>query len=183
MILSSLAPTIGRGEIPRTIGYQGRLLRADGTAATGTATVGFAMCAAETGGTPLWQESQTLGLSDGYYSTFPGLVAPPSDGVFEAERRIEVRVGSETLSPRCLRGQRQHGQVVLDGLQRVGELHERQRDGVVEHGHGKLVHGRLRDSAAQLRRQRLGSHIVYGGSTSDSGCSSGGGCHAQVWIR
>jgi len=63
--------------------------------------VTFSLFAAETGGSPLWTESQTLGLSDGYYSTFLGLVAAPPEGTFDgAARWLEVRVGSETLTPR-----------------------------------------------------------------------------------
>jgi len=85
----------------RLLGYQGRLLRADGTAATGTAGVTFAVFDAASGGTPLWSETQTLGLSDGFYSTFLGLVALPGDGVFDGGVRwLELRVGSETLLPR-----------------------------------------------------------------------------------
>jgi len=88
-------------DVPRLLGYQGRLLRADGTAATGTASVTFAVCDAPTGGSVLWQESQTLGLSDGYYATFLGLVSAPPDGLFDgAGRWLELRVGSEALSPR-----------------------------------------------------------------------------------
>jgi len=90
-----------RAEVPPLLGYQGRLLRADGTAATGTAGVTFLVFAAENGGNPLWQESQTLGLSDGFYSTYLGLVAPTPDSLFDGgERWLEVRIGSETLSPR-----------------------------------------------------------------------------------
>jgi len=82
------------------LGYQGRLLRADGTAATGAATLAFTVFGAETGGSPLWTEAQTLGLSDGYYSTFLGLVNPPG-AIFDAGPRwVEIKVGSETLSPR-----------------------------------------------------------------------------------
>jgi len=86
---------------PRAVGYQGRLLRADGTAATGTATVAFGVWDTASGGSQLWTESQTLGLSDGYYSTFLGLVLPPPDGLFDGSARwLEIRVGSETLVPR-----------------------------------------------------------------------------------
>jgi len=93
------APTAA--QVPQLLGYQGRLLRADGTAATGTASVTFAVFGAESGGTALWQETQTLGLSDGYYSTFLGLVSQPSDSIFDAGGRwMELRVGGETLSPR-----------------------------------------------------------------------------------
>jgi len=90
-----------QAQVPNLLGFQGRLLRADGTAATGTAGVTFAVFDAPSGGSQLWSETQTLGLSDGYYSTFLGLVAPPADGVFDGGTRwLEIRVGAETLQPR-----------------------------------------------------------------------------------
>jgi len=83
------------------LGYQGRLLRADGTAASGTASVAFGVFASETGGSALWQETQTLGLSEGYYATFLGLVSPVPESAFDGQARwLEVRVGGETLLPR-----------------------------------------------------------------------------------
>jgi len=101
VLAAVLASVPVRAEVPALLGYQGRLLRADGTAATGTATVTFSLFAADTGGSSLWTESQTLGLSDGYYSTFLGLVTAPPEGTFDgAARWLEVRVGSETLVPR-----------------------------------------------------------------------------------
>jgi len=88
-------------QVQRLLGYQGRLLRSDGTAATGTASATFGIYGGETGGTPLWSETQTLGLSDGYYSTFLGLVVTAPDGLFDGGARwLEIRVGSETLVPR-----------------------------------------------------------------------------------
>jgi len=98
LLLSALPAA---AQVPRLLGYQGRLLRSDGTAATGTATLGFAIFDAATGGSALWNETQTLGLSDGYYSTLLGLVSTPADSVFDAGPRwVQVSVGSETLSPR-----------------------------------------------------------------------------------
>jgi len=100
-LAAALAAVPAAAQAPSLLGYQGRLLRSDGTAATGTATVAFGVFSAETGGTALWSETQTLGLSDGYYSTFLGLAGTPPDGLFDGGARwLEVRVGSETLSPR-----------------------------------------------------------------------------------
>jgi len=99
-VLALPSPAV-RAEVPRLVGYQGRLLRSDGTAATGTAAVAFGLYASQTGGSPLWSETQTLGLSDGYYATFLGLVTPTPDDAFDAGAKwLEIRVGSETLSPR-----------------------------------------------------------------------------------
>jgi len=101
LVLAAGAEAPAAAQVPALLGYQGRLLRADGTAATGTATVGFAVFDADSGGSQLWTETQTLGLSDGYYSTFLGLASAPAAGVFDGGARwIEVKVGSETLSPR-----------------------------------------------------------------------------------
>jgi len=101
VLLLGLAPLSESAAVPRPVGYQGRLLRSDGTAATGTTSVTFSLFSAENGGAPLWSETQTLGLSDGYYATFLGLVAPQPDGLFDGTGRwLEVRVGAETLSPR-----------------------------------------------------------------------------------
>jgi len=95
----------GGGGVPRLVGLHGRLLRADGTAATGTASAAYSIYDAETGGSALWQESQTLGLSDGYYSTFLGLVTVPPDALFDGGARwLEVRFESETLTPRIRLG-------------------------------------------------------------------------------
>jgi len=108
------------------VGYQGRLLRADGTAATGTATVAFFVYSVESGGTPLWTESQTLGLSDGYYATLLGLVSPLQEGVFDGGARwLEMRVGGETLAPRQQIGAVPHAvasQSVRGGLADVASL-------------------------------------------------------------
>jgi len=99
--IAILAAAPALAQVPHVLGFQGRLLRADGTAQSGTATVTFGVYPAETGGSALWTESQTLGLSEGYYSTFLGLVASPPEGLFDGPARwLEIRVGAETLSPR-----------------------------------------------------------------------------------
>jgi len=96
-----LAAAPAAAQVPHLLGYQGRLMRSDGTAASGTAAVTFTVYDAATSGSALWSESQTLGLSDGYYSTFLGLVTPQADGLFDTSSRwLEVRVGSEALAPR-----------------------------------------------------------------------------------
>jgi len=90
---------------PQLLGYQGRLLRADGTAATGTASVTFAIHDAASGGSPLWTETQTLGLAEGYYATFLGMVTPPPQGLFDgADRWLELKIGTEPLVPRARLG-------------------------------------------------------------------------------
>jgi len=100
-LIAALLAVPSSAQVQRLLAYQGRLLRADGTAATGTTSAMFSLYSGDTGGTPLWSETQTLGLSDGYYSTFLGLVSPASEGLFDGGGRwLEVKVGSEVLAPR-----------------------------------------------------------------------------------
>jgi len=88
-------------QVPHLLGYQGRLLRSDGTAATGTASVTFSVYGSDSGGTPLWFETQTIGLSEGYYSTLLGQATETPETLFDGgDRWLEVKVGTETLSPR-----------------------------------------------------------------------------------
>jgi len=97
----SATPAPARADVPHLLGYQGRLLRADGTAATGTVQVAFAVYDTATGDSPVWTETQTLGLSDGYYATFLGLATTLPDSVFDGSNRwLQVQVGAEPLSPR-----------------------------------------------------------------------------------
>jgi len=129
LVLSLFVPLAALADVPHLVGYQGRLLRADGTAATGTASVTFSLFAADSGGTALWFETQTLGLSDGYYSTFLGLVTAAPDGLFDGARWLEVKVGSETLTPRqqigaapyALTAQRVVGSADLASLRVAGQ--------------------------------------------------------------
>ncbi len=101
IVLAVLAPALAVAQVPRKLGYQGRLLNADGTPAQGTVQLRFDLFAATTGGASLWSETQTIVLSDGLYSTFLGEVTPLPDTVFDgSERYLELTVGGAALSPR-----------------------------------------------------------------------------------
>jgi hypothetical protein len=97
-----LAATTAQAQVPRTLGYQGRLLKADGSPVAGVTEITFAIYpGAEGGGTRLWSETQRLLLSDGYYAANLGDVTPLPDAVFEApDRFLEITVGLEALLPR-----------------------------------------------------------------------------------
>ena len=89
-------------DAPNRLGYQGRLLDASGAPVAGTVSITYAIFAASSGGTALWSESQTLGLTDGFYATFlgDGTALPP--GLFDgSERYLEMSIGGGgTLTPR-----------------------------------------------------------------------------------
>src|SRR3954468_20243272 len=64
-------------QVPSRLGYQGRLLNTDGSPVTGTASLTFSLFTQATGGSALGSETQTLGLSSGYYATQLGDATPP----------------------------------------------------------------------------------------------------------
>src|SRR5436190_905867 len=70
--LSFLLPAVAASQVPLRLGYQGRLLNANGTPATGTIAMTFSIFAAPTGGTALWTEIQLVPMSDGFYALFLG---------------------------------------------------------------------------------------------------------------
>ena len=57
---------------PSQFTHQGRLLADDGTPMTGEATITFRVINAETGGTELWKETQTVPLTNGFYAAVLG---------------------------------------------------------------------------------------------------------------
>ena len=87
--------------VPQLLGYQGRLLHADGTPASGLVAMRFALFDDPGGGTALWSEDQSVAMTDGFYSTFLGSVTPIPDGVLgAAELHLEVSVDGTPLEPR-----------------------------------------------------------------------------------
>lgn len=66
-----------KADIPRSINYQGKITDLAGTpAADGTYTAEFRIYDVESGGTPLWDETQSVILSGGLYSVLLGGVTP-----------------------------------------------------------------------------------------------------------
>lgn len=101
LALFFLLPCVGVAQVPAKIGYQGRLLKADGSPETGSVQMGFTIFDQASGGTALWTEQQNLALSDGYYATLLGIGTALSGNVFgSGERFLEVSVGGSALSPR-----------------------------------------------------------------------------------
>ncbi|MBI3181329.1 MAG: hypothetical protein HYZ28_04225 [Myxococcales bacterium] len=96
-----LLPAMALAQVPSKLGYQGLLLKADGTPEAGVQSIKFAIFATETGGTALWQETQQVALSDGFYATFLGEATAIPPGVFDgSERFLELSVGGTALTPR-----------------------------------------------------------------------------------
>ena len=78
-----------------------RLLRADGSPGTGIVAVVFSLFDASTAGNQLWSESQSIGLTDGYYATSLGEMTPLSPTFFgRTDVWLEVAIDGAPLAPR-----------------------------------------------------------------------------------
>ncbi|MDD5555790.1 MAG: tail fiber domain-containing protein [bacterium] len=86
-------------DVPRHINYQGMITDLSGNPVSdGSYGATFRVYDVDTGGTPLWQEDQTILLSDGLYSVLLGSVTPlnlPFDEPYWLE--IETVIDGETL--------------------------------------------------------------------------------------
>jgi hypothetical protein len=67
-----LCPAVGLPQAPQLLGYQGRLVKTDGTPESGNAQMRFGLFGLETGGSSLWEETQAVSITQGYYSTYLG---------------------------------------------------------------------------------------------------------------
>lgn len=83
--------------IPQFINYQGRLSSADGTPVAGTKSMTFALYSTESGGAPLWSESQAVALTGGIYSVALGSAVPLPTSAFAGENLyLGVTVAGDT---------------------------------------------------------------------------------------
>ena len=113
--------TLAQAEIPRKMAFQGRLTNAQGQPLNGNQTLTFRLFDAPAGGARLWEETQTLSVASGLFSTSLG--SSTALGLpFDRPYWVEIQVGAEVLSPRqplssspyALRAQ------ALDGIYVVG---------------------------------------------------------------
>jgi hypothetical protein len=94
-------PALALAQVPTKVGYQGRLLKADGAPETGIVKLSFSLFASESSGTPLWAEEQSVALTDGFYATVLGDTKPLTGNVLDgSERFLEVSVNGSALKPR-----------------------------------------------------------------------------------
>ena len=76
--------SVSLAQAPELLGYQGRLVKMDGTPETGNGQLRFSFFAAETGGSSLWEETQAVSIAQGYYSTYLGRMTAFPAGLFDA---------------------------------------------------------------------------------------------------
>lgn len=88
-----------QAEVPKTMAFQGRLTDQNGQLLDGTQTVTFKIYDAANAGTKLWEETQTVPVSQGLFSTLLGTVSS-LDLPFDRPYWVEIQVGSEILTSR-----------------------------------------------------------------------------------
>ncbi len=101
LALLAMAFSTSHGVVPETINYQGVLTNADGSIVDdGDYDLTFAVYDVDTGGTALWEETQTLAVSDGIYTAVLGSVTAltlPFDEPYWLGMAVE---GDPELTPR-----------------------------------------------------------------------------------
>jgi hypothetical protein len=116
-----LLPSLALAQAPLKIGYEGRLLKADGRPESGVVKMGFALFDAGSAGKELWSEEHSMAVTDGFYSAFLGEVTPLPPRVFDGgDRFLEVRVLGTALSPRQRVGSVPYALVSNDARNLVG---------------------------------------------------------------
>ena len=88
--------------VATTMGYQGRLRNTStGVAQTGSFAMTFDLYDASSGGTALWTESETVTVTNGYFSvTLGDSTALPTGAIIENVLFLSVTVAGETITSR-----------------------------------------------------------------------------------
>ena len=96
------AASVALAAVPSTLTEQGRVFDAAGAPLAGTVPIRFAVYASPTGGAPLWSETQTLTLDEGYFSAQIGTVTAMPPALWDGSTRyVGVQVGTDPeMSPR-----------------------------------------------------------------------------------
>lgn len=104
VVLAALGvmPAVAAAQVPTTMIHQGRLLDRSGAPASGSQSVVYRIYDSATGGTPLWTETLTVTLDDGYFSTQLGGTTPLTPAIFSGRTRfLGVTVGADPeMTPR-----------------------------------------------------------------------------------
>jgi hypothetical protein len=101
VILTIILGTSPVFAVPGLINYQGKLTDSGGNSLDGVFSMTFRLYSASSDGSSLWNETQSVSVTDGIYSIELGSVSPFPAGLFDnAALYLEVVIGDETLSPR-----------------------------------------------------------------------------------
>src|SRR3989338_8833687 len=91
----AVAPPGAQAAIPRYINYQGKLTDADDAPVTGDVSITVRIYDAETGGTALWTETQTVTVTRGIFSILLGNTTALTGLDFNSAYWYSVEVASD----------------------------------------------------------------------------------------
>jgi len=97
-----LFPHSAQSDVPRLINYQGLLQTTADSLLDESIQIHFSIYGVETGGSPLWSESQTVKVSLGQFNVLLGSITPIQEDLFsEGERYLSLAVDEDSeLLPR-----------------------------------------------------------------------------------
>lgn len=103
-----LAAATTWGQVPLTVGYQGRLLDATGSPQAGIVKIQFALFDADKAGNEVWCEEHLAAVTEGYYAVNlgsggacnPPLASALSSAFEGSDRFLEISIAGSPLSPR-----------------------------------------------------------------------------------
>ncbi|MDO8587899.1 MAG: glycosyl hydrolase family 28-related protein [Armatimonadota bacterium] len=88
--------------VPTKMSYQGKLTTSSGAVAPdGTYSMVFRLYFLQTGGTPLWTETQSVETRGGVFSVFLGSVTPLASTAFSGTTWLSVEVNGSLITPRA----------------------------------------------------------------------------------
>jgi hypothetical protein len=100
-VLFALAVSATASAVPGKLTHQGRIFDSSGAALDGDQQVTFAIYDAETGGSPLWTEDQTLAFEAGYFAAVLGVNTPVAGAAFDADALwVSLSVGGVEVGDR-----------------------------------------------------------------------------------
>jgi len=99
---ATLAAPLQAPHVPDTVGFEGQLADSNGDPVTdGNYTITFKLYSLATGGSPVWNETQTVSVEDGLYSVQLGTVTDLDADDFDGDRWLGVQVsGDSEMTPR-----------------------------------------------------------------------------------
>jgi len=101
VLVSAFIAVSAQAAIPATMNYQGILTQSNGSPVNGTVSVVFRLYDVVSGGTALWQESQSVSVSNGNFSVELGTITPLTAAVFANPVFLGVTVAPDSeMTPR-----------------------------------------------------------------------------------
>jgi len=82
------------------VSYQGLLTDEAGIALGGDIDITFRLYDALSGGSEVWNETQTVTVTQGHYQVLLGGVTPLAPALFDADVWLQLEIGGEVLTPR-----------------------------------------------------------------------------------